>query len=105
MVIVSFFRSNTSQLVKPLKTSICITTEPYIPLANIKTRDSSIQKHKFGSSTKFEQSRFIELQPRKSKKKSHIHSFGNYQSVLNILNILIVNNIINIGFLSELTFV
>lgn len=71
----SFSRSNTSQLVKPLKTSICITTEPYIPLANIKTRDSSLQKHKFGSSTKFEQSRFIELQPRKSKKKSHIHSF------------------------------
>ncbi|CAH1393289.1 unnamed protein product [Nezara viridula] len=72
----SFSRSNTSQLVKPLKTSICITTEPYIPLANIKTRDSSIQKHKFGSSTKFEQSRFIELQPRKSKKKSHsLHSY------------------------------
>nr|XP_024217848.1 transmembrane protein 131 isoform X2 [Halyomorpha halys] len=72
----SFSRSNSSQLVKPLKTSICITTEPYIPLANIKTRDSSIQKHKFDSNTKLEESRFIDLQPSKSKKKSHsLHSY------------------------------
>lgn len=64
-----FTRNNSSQIAKPLKTPICITTEPYIPLTNIKTRDSSELKPEF-SNSKFEQPRFIEFQRKKAKKKS-----------------------------------
>ncbi|XP_073994610.1 transmembrane protein 131 isoform X2 [Rhodnius prolixus] len=75
-------RSSSSQYTKAAKTGICITTEPYTPLANIKAaRDNSQSKSESSIKNKSDQNhRLTEVGSKKQKKKNNSNTVNHEEN-------------------------